>query len=385
MKPVALAVASLAVIAFAGSAVAADTGNFVVKLGQDTVSVEHYERSDAKLEIHQMGRAPRVLQRVYTFDFAHGLVTHASLVVTAPGGASPLQTLDCVAGADSVRSKIVAGPATQSLSVPAAPGMLILAGQSPWAAYESQCMKLVAGKRDSVTAPLYFLGTNVVYHLAVRKLGRDSAVIWNDHQDVYHAALDKTGHIVGVTPISGTQKMSVQRVAALDVNAIAAAYAAREQAAGAMGLLSPRDTVRANVAGATLLVDYGRPGKRGRAIYGNIVPYDQVWRTGANAATQFRTDKALDFGNGVVVPAGFYTLWTLPSAAGWKLIVNSQTGQWGTDHNPDKDLYTIPMKVSALPDVVERFTITIVPAPEGGVFNLDWDTTRASAAFSVKP
>ena len=140
----------------------------------------------------------------------------------------------------------------------------------------------------------------------------------------------------------------------------------------------------ANAGGATLWIDYGRPAMRGRPIYGGIVPYGEVWRTGANAATQFRTDKALDFG-GTVVPPGFYTLWTLPTAAGWKLIVNGETGQWGTAHKPEKDMFTMDMKVSTLPQVVERFTISIDPSSSGGVLNLEWDTTRASIAFTVKP
>jgi hypothetical protein len=170
----------------------------------------------------------------------------------------------------------------------------------------------------------------------------------------------------------------------VDVDAMAASFAAREKAGAGLGVLSPRDTVRASVGGASLWVDYGRPGKRGREIFGNVVPYGDVWRTGANAATQFKTDKALDFG-GTVVPAGFYTLWTLPTAAGWKLIVNSETGEWGTEHKAAKDLYSIDMKVSALPQVAERFTIGVDASATGGVLNLDWDSTRASAAFTVKP
>ena len=121
----------------------------------------------------------------------------------------------------------------------------------------------------------------------------------------------------------------------------------------------------------------------GRVVFGDVVPYGEVWRTGANAATQFRSDKALDFG-GTVVPAGFYTLWTLPSPAGWKLIVNGETGQWGTAHNAAKDLYTIEMKMSTLPQVVERFTIGVVATDQGGTINLDWDTTRESATFTVQ-
>jgi hypothetical protein len=149
-------------------------------------------------------------------------------------------------------------------------------------------------------------------------------------------------------------------------------------------MLSPRDSVVTTVAGAALWIDYGRPAKRGRVIFGTVVPFGEVWRTGANAATQFRTDKALDFA-GTVVPAGFYTLWTVPSPNGWKLIINSETGQWGTAHKADKDLMTVDMKTSPLPQVVERFTISVEPGAQGGVLNMDWDTTRASAAFTVKP
>jgi hypothetical protein len=117
-------------------------------------------------------------------------------------------------------------------------------------------------------------------------------------------------------------------------------------------------------------------------VFGNVVPYGDVWRTGANAATQFKTDKALDFG-GTVIPAGFYTLWTVPAANGWKLIFNSETGQWGTEHHADKDVAAIDMQVSALPQPEERFTIRVEPAADGGVLELDWDTTRASVPFRV--
>ena len=102
------------------------------------------------------------------------------------------------------------------------------------------------------------------------------------------------------------------------------------------------------------------------------------------ASPQFKTDKALDFG-GTVVPAGFYTLWTIPSANGWKLIINGETGQWGTEHKADKDLYTIDMQVSALSQPAERFTIGVEPSGQGGVLTMEWDATRASAAFTAQP
>ena len=75
----------------------------------------------------------------------------------------------------------------------------------------------------------------------------------------------------------------------------------------------------------------------------------------------------------------------MPTASGWKLIVNSETGQWGTAHKADRDLFSIDMKVGTLPQVAERFTISVDNTPTGGVLNLDWDTTRVSAGFTTKP
>jgi hypothetical protein len=368
-------------------ALAKDGGSFVVRLGQDTVSVEQYVRLPDRLEVFQVGRAPHTLRRHFIYDYAGGNLKHFSMVVTPPGSTTPTQTIDAVTGPDSLHGTIQNGTAAaQPLRSPVLPpGTLLIPTSSPWTGYEGQVMRLVESGKDSLRVPLLLLGANNMYSACFQKLGKDSVIIFNDHGDRYNARIDKAGHLLGVRPISGTQKFSVDRVDQLDLDAMAASYQAREQAGAGMGMLSPRDTVRAaNAGGASLWVDYGRPAKRGRVVVGNLIPYGDVWRTGANAATQFKTDKALDFG-GTVVPAGFYTLWTIASADGWKLVVNSETGQWGTEHKADKDLYTIPMKVSTLPQMVERFTIGIESNAQGGVLDLDWDTTRASAAFTVKP
>jgi hypothetical protein len=87
----------------------------------------------------------------------------------------------------------------------------------------------------------------------------------------------------------------------------------------------------------------------------------------------------------VTVPAGFYTLFTIPGPREWTLIVNSETGQTGTAHKPDKDLFKIPMKVSAAPQTVERFTIGVTPGERGGELYMEWDATRASVPFTVAP
>jgi hypothetical protein len=374
-----------AVVAFAAPSLAADSGQFVVRLGRDTVGVERYQRTPTQLVVEQAGRSPRVLRRRYTYDYAGGTLTHLAGVVTAPGSDTPVQTQDVTIGPDSLRLRVQSPQGSQAFAIALPPGTLVVPGATPWAAYEGEFMKLAASRADSLRGTLYYLGAGTADWYVVRKVGRDSMSLATSHQDVFRAHVDAKGRLLGMRPISGTGKFSVERVTGLDLDAMAAAFSAEEHAGAGLGVLSPRDTVRAGAGGANLWIDYGRPGKRGRTVFGGIVPWGEVWRTGANAATQLRTDQALDFGNGVLVPAGFYSLWSVPTPGGWKLIVNGQTGQWGTQHDPAKDLCTIELQRGALPAVVERFTIAVEPTATGGVLHLDWDQTRGSAAFTVKP
>lgn len=149
---------------------------------------------------------------------------------------------------------------------------------------------------------------------------------------------------------------------------------------------SPRDSLKAMIAGSEISVNYGRPSKRGREIFGGLgdMKWGMVWRMGANEATHFTTSKPLAFGD-KMVPAGTYTLFALLDEAGkWELIVNKQTKQWGTAYDAKQDLVRIPMKVSALPAVVEKMEIMVTPAGKGGELAVQWDKTKAVAAFMVK-
>lgn len=139
--------------------------------------------------------------------------------------------------------------------------------------------------------------------------------------------------------------------------------------------------------GKTLTIDYGRPRirdpetKAPRKIMGSVVPYGQVWRTGANEATMFGTTANLDIG-GKSVPAGQYTIYSLPAENAWKLIVNRQTGQWGTEYDQKQDLARIDMRRESLPQAVDQFTISFrKTGPDSGILDLAWENTRASVSF----
>lgn len=145
---------------------------------------------------------------------------------------------------------------------------------------------------------------------------------------------------------------------------------------------SPHETTSATVDGAKISVTYGRPYMKGRQIVGGLVPYDRVWRTGADEATTLVTDKALMFG-GTHVSAGTYTLFTLPGEKGWQLIINKQTGQSGTEYDQKQDLARIPMTVMKTSGPVEQLTIALADTPAGGELRITWENTQATAAFTV--
>lgn len=148
-------------------------------------------------------------------------------------------------------------------------------------------------------------------------------------------------------------------------------------------LLSPRDSAEIVISGKKLSVNYGRPSMRGRKIMGELVPFNKVWRTGANEATALETESDLEIG-GVRLPGGSYTLYTLPSEKQWKLIINKQTGQWGTVYNADLDFARVNLRKKTLKTPVEKFLISLRQnGANGGVLVLEWETTSLSIPFKV--
>src|SRR5215212_3069961 len=137
------------------------------------------------------------------------------------------------------------------------------------------------------------------------------------------------------------------------------------------------------IDGATITVEYGRPSMKGRKVMGELVPFGKVWRTGADEATTLTTDKELQIG-GTIVPAGKYTLYTLPDQTDWQLIVNKQTGQWGTEYDEKQDLGRVPLKKTATSAPVEQLTISVDKNPAGGgMLRIAWENTELTAPVTV--
>ena len=198
----------------------------------------------------------------------------------------------------------------------------------------------------------------------------------------------------------------MRRLVSLSALALACATPALAQggmtmappAAGRMSVApSPRATavmaVNTGVRGAAPLkvtVDYGQPFARGRAVEGTLIPAGQVWRTGANAATSFTTDVNLQIG-ALKVPKGSYTLFSLWNpASGMQLIINKQTGQWGTEYKPEMDLGRVAMTARTLAETRDAFVIALEPttsvsASAAATLRMSWGKTEFSVPVAVVP
>jgi hypothetical protein len=136
--------------------------------------------------------------------------------------------------------------------------------------------------------------------------------------------------------------------------------------------------------GRTIQTKYSSPRTKNRKVYGNLVPFGSVWRAGANEATTFVTSGDVVLG-GKTVPAGNYTIFTIPTADKWTLIINKKTGEWGIPYKYESDeLARVDMNVSKLPAPVENFTIAYDNSGSGCTLRMDWETTRASVDITSK-
>ena len=167
------------------------------------------------------------------------------------------------------------------------------------------------------------------------------------------------------------RKLSIVTLCILFLAAVAYAQEAKKP-------LSPPAKAEATINGKKITIAYSAPSKRDRAIMGGLVPYGKVWRTGANAATTLKTEADLMIGT-LHVPAGTYTLYTIPGETEWTLIVNKQNGQWGTNYDEAQDLGRVTMKVSPVKDPVETFVIGI----DKSALSLTWENTRATVPVMV--
>ena len=168
------------------------------------------------------------------------------------------------------------------------------------------------------------------------------------------------------------------------VAAASVAAAAAGPQAPAVERSAPRERVELRLAGVRVAVEYGRPARRGRPIFGALVPYGRLWRTGSDEATLLSTDADLVLDT-LAVPAGRYALFTIPGEEWWTVVVNRVADQWGAyGYDPGQDLGRLRVRPSGLREPVEQLTVTLAATGErSALLSLAWETTQVSLPVEI--
>lgn len=368
----------------AGDVAAQDRAAFVTRLGQDTLAVERFERTPSGIEATVLLRTPQTTLRHYRLDLDEAGALRRFEAETrapdAPADAPPTRRAVFTPEGDSLRVEVTEDGGTQSRAVAATAEALPFLDMIHWP-FELMLPRAAASGRDSLAQPLFTERGGLAF--TVRRTGEGAMTVTHPFRGTMAVEVDPLGRLLRLDAGATTRKLTVERVPEVDLDVLAQRFAALDAAGQGFGPLSGRDGAEAIVHGATIALDYGQPARRGREVFGALVPWGELWRTGANMATHLETDRPLAFG-ALEVPAGRYTLFSIPEPEGGVLIINRQTGQNGNAYDSAHDLGRVPMTVEALPEPVELFTMRVEETAEGGVLVLEWDRTRFAVPFTVR-
>jgi hypothetical protein len=385
------------VLAACSSSEPAERYGFITTLGHDTISVENVTRRGNELTSDEVDRFPRVRERhtVVTLN-DDGTIRNLASDIHTPSEPDNRQDLhvDANVGGKQVKISKKDGTGTTNLSFTGGDAPAMAHVEQMYSLYELyfRAAKLRARAADDT---LKFRQFYIDREFNRFPLHRATVVLHSGNKaEIKHdwlsgtgdATLDSAGRLLSYNGARTTYDVRVTRVDSVpDLKSIGERYAAIEAKNGPVKPLSVRDTTRASIGPAAFVVDYGRPLARGRELLGNVIRYNSVWRTGANAATQFSASAPITIGT-LKIPAGMYTLWSVARANGSaELIVNRQTGQWGTDYNSALNLGRLSLETEKASTMVEKFTISINPVDSRhGMLVLEWGSFRWSAPIVLQ-
>jgi hypothetical protein len=373
---------------------------FITKLGTDTISVESVTRQGNTVTSDEVDRFPRVRVRHTVIDLsADGSIRHLVMDIHTPSEPTNERERKVTVDVTNNKVHISKTDSTGTVNRDFATGGGIVEAHLPqmyslYELYMAAALKHAAASKmangSSVEIRQFYIDREFdrfpLGRGRVTPLGGGKVEITHDWlSGTGEATMDSDYHMLSYSGARTTYKVKVSRLASPpDIKNIAERFESAETKTGIVKSLSVRDTTRAQIGNAMFTVDYSRPLMRGRTLLGDVLPYDRVWRTGANAATQFTTSVPLKLA-GMQVPAGTYTLWTVPHTGSVDLIVNKQTGQWGTEFNSSCNLGIARITSQAITVPVEAFTISVVPLDtKHGTLIMEWGFFKWTAPIEVQ-
>jgi hypothetical protein len=334
-----------------------ETAGFVYRLGVDTVAVSSVTWSGRKAEGVYLNRVPVTSVVRWNADVDESGKVHRLERVHTTGDSVTERVLISLAN-DSATIERRRGDSTTTRRFAAAAVAVPRHPATDAGLLELQTRQLVASGMTEVMGESFSTGDTIVTYDTTRRVAPDTVVVPGPR-----LVIDSAGRILRLGD-------NAERTA-VDIEALVAEFSSRP-----LGELSPRDSVAANIGGANVSVAYGSPRKRGREIFGGLVPWDQPWRTGANNATFFTTDQDLRAGS-TRVRAGRYSVFTIPGQSGWTLLLSNNLGDNAAGYDSTTIVARIPMQ-SGTVEPVERLTFELAA---DGTLRVMWDTVAASVVL----
>lgn len=356
---------------------AAPEATLTATLGNDTLVIEQIRMHPTRVEAEVLVRSPRteILKQRLEMDGDGELFEFRSEAYPADRLDGDPERIETLTREGDSLIRIVRTDSSESRQAYA-----FEAGTLPWIdmvhwPYELAVRRMSRDGLEEVRQPM-FTGRGTA-EFVIKTEGTDSVSVKHPYRGTMYARTDPSGALELFDATATTRKLVVKRGDPADLEGLANRFAYSP-----IGSLSGEGRTESTVQGAHIEITFGQPARRGRQLFGGIVPWNERWRTGANRATHFKTDRNLVLG-GMEVPAGEYTLFSIPAPDGGTLIVNRETGQNGNSYDPEQDLGRVPMKIRELDPSVENFTIEAVETAESGELRLMWGETVFVVPFRV--
>jgi len=356
---------------------------FLTKLGNDTLAVERFLIEDQSIVADVILRSPKTSLRRYEMtwneDESLNEMTVTDFTPSNSFNSEGSVVQKITTNGDSLNVVYYNPNGDRMLSTRNRDNLIPFVDMVHWP-YELAFNRAVKLESDSIDQ--YMITGRRNSNFIIHRLDDTSYTLRHPSRGVMDVTTSSQGKLMSLDAGQTTRKLKVERAFELPFDQLATSFAENDRINSPFGTLSPPITNAYHFSNTDFEVSHGSPAKRGREIFGGIVPYNQRWRTGANRATHFKTSKNLMI-QGQQVPAGEYTLFTIPEPAGGILIINRQTGQNGRSYDESRDLMRVQMNRTDFNPLVESFTISVTETDQGGRLNLMWDRTVYFIDFEI--
>jgi hypothetical protein len=360
-----------------------DNGYLIYRLGRDTTMIGHYDLKGNDFNMTILVRSNLNVHKVKGSFFSNGDIKSVVGYCYRPAvgkDSQLLQTYKLDSRNDSTFIETKTGNTVRTYNYPGR-GMIHL-GINPYYFYYPLMADYAPEKTgDSLVSFTYAFDKG--FSFIVKRINKTTLTASSSIRGDYTLYLNEKGKVISIDAIGTSSNLKGSVVSYLNLDSIINANAMSVQRYGGMADLNKTDSVQITIASNVIKINYSRPSMRGRVIFGSVVPWNRFWRTGANAATKITLSRPILFENNEL-PAGQYSIFTMPTEHGWTIMFNKEADIWGLLYDPANDFLRVPMQVEQLKEPVELMTIEIAAFRNGGQINIMWEKTKAFVRFATK-